>query len=116
MACGNCTTWCLVEKLPPTDSRLRPEQRCLENGEYDMFGEVAARKMQESGWSYTVLGRTQLQKLAIEWKLRCFAKEKGKDTYRIISGYWEARQKGSWDFCPDIFCYFRSNQILDRIG
>jgi oxysterol-binding protein 1 len=23
------------EKLPPTDSRLRPDQRCLENGEYD---------------------------------------------------------------------------------
>ncbi|CAL5333328.1 unnamed protein product [Camellia sinensis] len=32
----------LEEKLPPTDSRLRPEQRCLENGEYDMFREVAA--------------------------------------------------------------------------
>lgn len=24
------------EKLPPTDSRLRPDQRCLENGEYGM--------------------------------------------------------------------------------
>lgn len=23
------------EKLPPTDSRLRPDQRSLENGEYD---------------------------------------------------------------------------------
>ena len=26
----------MLEKLPPTDSRLRPDQRCLENGEYDM--------------------------------------------------------------------------------
>lgn len=26
----------LQEKLPPTDSRLRPDQRCLENGEYEM--------------------------------------------------------------------------------
>lgn len=25
----------LQEKLPPTDSRLRPDQRCLENGEYE---------------------------------------------------------------------------------
>lgn len=24
------------EKLPPTDSRLRPDQRCLENGQYEM--------------------------------------------------------------------------------
>lgn len=27
---------CLQEKLPPTDSRLRPDQRYLENGEYEM--------------------------------------------------------------------------------
>ncbi|KAJ9671145.1 hypothetical protein PVL29_027230 [Vitis rotundifolia] len=26
----------LEEKLPPTDSRLRPDQRCLENGQYEM--------------------------------------------------------------------------------
>jgi hypothetical protein len=26
---------CKQEKLPPTDSRLRPDQRCLENGEYE---------------------------------------------------------------------------------
>ena len=26
----------MQEKLPPTDSRLRPDQRCLENGEYEM--------------------------------------------------------------------------------
>lgn len=26
----------LQEKLPPTDSRLRPDQRYLENGEYEM--------------------------------------------------------------------------------
>lgn len=25
----------LKEKLPPTDSRLRPDQRHLENGEYE---------------------------------------------------------------------------------
>lgn len=26
----------MQEKLPPTDSRLRPDQRYLENGEYEM--------------------------------------------------------------------------------
>jgi hypothetical protein len=25
----------MQENLPPTDSRLRPDQRCLENGEYE---------------------------------------------------------------------------------
>ncbi|GMY12627.1 oxysterol-binding protein-related protein 1C-like isoform X1 [Fagus crenata] len=46
----------LKEKLPPTDSRLRPDQRCLENGEYEMANseklrleqrQRQARKMQE---------------------------------------------------------------------
>jgi len=31
------------EKLPPTDSRLRPDQRCLENGEYEMANEEKLR-------------------------------------------------------------------------
>ncbi|XP_058191629.1 oxysterol-binding protein-related protein 1C-like isoform X2 [Rhododendron vialii] len=92
----------LKEKLPPTDSRLRPDQRSLENGEYDMANseklrleqrQRQARKMQESGW-----------------KPKWFAKEKGSDTYHYIGGYWEAREKRSWDSCPDIFGHFPSDQ------
>ncbi|KAI3706947.1 hypothetical protein L6452_25048 [Arctium lappa] len=49
----------LKEKLPPTDSRLRPDQRHLENGEYDMANaeklrletrQRMSRKLQENGW------------------------------------------------------------------
>ncbi|TYI82824.1 hypothetical protein E1A91_D05G248900v1 [Gossypium mustelinum] len=85
----------LKEKLPPTDSRLRPDQRFLENGEYEMANseklrleqrQRQARKMQERGW-----------------KPRWFAREKNNDTYRYVGGYWEARQQGKWDSCPDIF-------------
>jgi len=37
------------------------------------------------------------------WQPRWFRKGKGKDTYEYIGGYWEAREKGRWDGCPDIF-------------
>ncbi|XP_052190349.1 oxysterol-binding protein-related protein 1C-like [Diospyros lotus] len=93
----------LKEKLPPTDSRLRPDQRCLENGLYDMANaeklrleqrQRQATKMQESGW-----------------KPRWFAKEKGSDTYHYIGGYWEAREKGTWELCPNIFGHIPSDQI-----
>ncbi|KAE8665026.1 Oxysterol-binding protein-related protein 1C [Hibiscus syriacus] len=49
----------LLENLPPTDSRLRPDQRHLENGEYEMANaeklrleqlQRQARKLQERGW------------------------------------------------------------------
>ncbi|AQK63617.1 Oxysterol-binding protein-related protein 1C [Zea mays] len=85
----------LKEKLPPTDSRLRPDQRCLEKGEYERANaeklrleqkQRQARKMQDSGW-----------------KPRWFAKDKATDTYRYLGGYWESREKSSWEGCPDIF-------------
>ncbi|XP_015058634.1 oxysterol-binding protein-related protein 1C-like isoform X1 [Solanum pennellii] len=93
----------LKDKLPPTDSRLRPDQRCLENGEYDRANseklrleerQRQARKMQERGW-----------------KPQWFAKEKGGDSYNYIGGYWEAREKGKWEACPDIFGHIPCDQM-----
>ncbi|KAI3777316.1 hypothetical protein L1987_47116 [Smallanthus sonchifolius] len=95
----------LKEKLPPTDSRLRPDQRCLENGEYEMANaeklrleqrQRQARKMQERGW-----------------KPHWFAKDKASDTFVYTGGYWEAREQAKWDSCPDIFGQFSSDQTLD---
>ncbi|KEH35651.1 oxysterol-binding protein-related protein 1C [Medicago truncatula] len=91
----------LKEKLPPTDSRLRPDQRCLENGEYEMANseklrleqrQRQARKMQEKGW-----------------KPRWFAKEEGSNSYRYVGGYWETREKGKWESSPDIFGQFSAD-------
>ncbi|KZV28832.1 Oxysterol-binding protein [Dorcoceras hygrometricum] len=95
----------LQEKLPPTDSRLRPDQRCLENGEYEMANaeklrleqrQRQARKMQERGW-----------------KPRWFARDKESNTYRYIGGYWEAKEDGDWESCPDIFGQIPADQITD---
>lgn len=97
----------LKEKLPPTDSRLRPDQRYLENGEYEMANseklrleqqQRQARKMQESGW-----------------KPRWFAKDKASGTYHYVGGYWEAREKRNWDSCPDIFGQISPDHLSDEI-
>ncbi|QHN94064.1 oxysterol-binding protein-related protein 1C isoform X2 [Arachis ipaensis] len=96
----------LKEKLPPTDSRLRPDQRYLENGEYEMANseklrleqrQRQARKMQERGW-----------------KPRWFAKDKATGTYRYLGGYWESREEGTWDSCPDIFGQIPSDHLSDE--
>ncbi|XP_030545173.1 oxysterol-binding protein-related protein 1C-like isoform X2 [Rhodamnia argentea] len=93
----------LKEKLPPTDSRLRPDQRYLENGEYEMANseklrleqrQRQARKMQERGW-----------------KPRWFVKDKATDTYKYIGGYWETREHGNWESCPDIFGQVPAEQL-----
>ncbi|KAJ6858023.1 hypothetical protein NC652_040533 [Populus alba x Populus x berolinensis] len=85
--------------------RLRPDQRCLENGEYTKANEEKlrleqrqrqARKMQERGW-----------------KPRWFVKEKGGETYSYIGGYWEAKDRGNWESCPDIFGQVPTDQNFD---
>ncbi|KAK6132380.1 hypothetical protein DH2020_033871 [Rehmannia glutinosa] len=85
----------LKDKLPPTDSRLRPDQRCLENGEYEKANAEKLRLEQRQRQARTMQERG--------WKPRWFAKDEGSDTYRYIGGYWEAREQGNWESCPDIF-------------
>ncbi|XP_058102070.1 oxysterol-binding protein-related protein 1D isoform X2 [Magnolia sinica] len=96
----------LLERLPPTDSRLRPDQRHLENGEYEMANteklrleqsQRQARKLQERGW-----------------QPRWFRKDKDDDCYRYVGGYWEAREKKKWDGIPDIFIQSDGPTCVDR--
>lgn len=84
----------LLEKLPPTDSRLRPDQRHLENGEYELANseklrleqlQRQARKLQERGW-----------------QPRWFQKDED-GCYRYGGGYWEAREVKNWEGIPNIF-------------
>ncbi|KAJ7514632.1 hypothetical protein O6H91_23G053100 [Diphasiastrum complanatum] len=95
----------LKEKLPPTDSRLRPDQRHLENGEYDLANaeklrleqkQRQARKLQEKGWVP-----------------RWFNKSMESDSFLYAGGYWEARGSGHWENCPDIFGSTLSDASVD---
>ncbi|CAN4084352.1 unnamed protein product [Withania somnifera] len=83
------------KKLPPTDSRLRPDQRFLENGEYEMADSEKLRLEQRQREASKMQERS--------WQPRWFAKPKGSNTYQYTGGYWEARQTGKWNSCPHIF-------------
>ncbi|OAE34742.1 hypothetical protein AXG93_2528s1070 [Marchantia polymorpha subsp. ruderalis] len=85
----------LKERLPPTDSRLRPDQRHLENGEYEDANSEKLRLEQKQRRA------SQLQEKG--WQPHWFRKEKGKDTFQYTGGYWEARKDSNWKDCPDIF-------------
>ncbi|KAJ0250247.1 Oxysterol-binding protein-related protein 2B [Hirschfeldia incana] len=94
----------LEEKLPPTDSRLRPDQRHLEKGEYEKANEEKqrlerrqrmSRKIQESGW-----------------RPRWFEPQGESESYKYTGGYWEARDEKRWDDCPNIFGEF-TEEIAD---
>ncbi|KAJ5710778.1 hypothetical protein N7488_004934 [Penicillium malachiteum] len=91
------------EKLPPTDSRLRPDQRALEEGDLDRAEEVKVqleegqrarrRDMEDAGQSWTPRWFTKVDDVdEVVWKLKA-----GKD------GYWEERGKGSWSNVVSVF-------------
>ncbi|XP_058758246.1 oxysterol-binding protein-related protein 1C-like isoform X2 [Vicia villosa] len=96
----------LKEKLPPTDSRLRPDQRFLENGEYEMANSEKLRLEQRQRQA----GKMQ----ASGWEPQWFAKDKSSGTYRYVGGYWEARQQRNWNSCPNIFGQIPSDHLLDQ--
>lgn len=98
-------------KLPPTDSRLRPDQRALEHNELDSAESLKAqleekqrerrRELEESGATYKPRWFTQLTGAGdvstsdggeVIWKLKT-----GKD------GYWEERTRGEWPGVIPIF-------------
>ena len=50
---------------------------------------LQSRKIQENGW-----------------KPRWFRRESEDSSFHYAGGYWEAREMGKWNECPDIFGKF----------
>ncbi|GAV87567.1 PH domain-containing protein/Oxysterol_BP domain-containing protein [Cephalotus follicularis] len=98
----------LQEKLPPTDSRLRPDQRHLENGEYEKANAEKQRLEQRQRMS------SKLQENG--WKPRWFRKESEDGPFRYAGGYWEAREQGEWNGCLNIFGEFKENSVNSTNG
>ncbi|KAH8926952.1 hypothetical protein BT69DRAFT_1347639 [Atractiella rhizophila] len=78
--------------LPPTDSRLRPDQRLFENGKVDEAEKVKTKLEAKQRKRREEHGEV----------MPSFFVKKGEDwVYR--GGYWERRKKKDWKQAPDIF-------------
>ncbi|KAF2091901.1 oxysterol binding protein 1 [Saccharata proteae CBS 121410] len=89
--------------LPPTDSRLRPDQRAAEEGDLDKAEALKARLEERQRQR-----RRVLEEHGEEWKPRWFSKmaeEGGEEVWKLKSGkegYWEERAKGEWTDVAEI--------------
>lgn len=91
--------------LPPTDSRLRPDQQALERSEVDDAEALKARLEERQRARRKVLethGQT--------WKPQFFEKISeghgdGEDVWRLKekNGYWERRERGDWNGVQEVF-------------
>ena len=93
---------CLKPWLPRTDTRLRPDQRAMENGDYDTACEEKNRVEQKQREA-----RRRREENRQSYKPQWFAKEKHPltgDVYWKFQGqYWKCRRDGKLGDTPDIF-------------
>ncbi|KAI5289894.1 hypothetical protein KEM54_002962 [Ascosphaera aggregata] len=92
----------LKPNLPPTDTRLRPDQRAMEDGEYDFAAEEKHRVEEKQR-----AARRMREAKGEEWTPKWFTKgvhEVTGDPYWVSNGeYWSCRKKCDWSRCDDIF-------------
>ncbi|KAL8898401.1 MAG: hypothetical protein Q9207_006712 [Kuettlingeria erythrocarpa] len=89
-------------KLAPSDSRLRPDQRLLEENEFEN-AEVLKGRLEEAQ-------RKRRREDGGEWKAKWFKKieglDLGEEVWRLKDGpegYWERRSRGAWAGLERVF-------------
>jgi len=96
-------------RMAPTDSRLRPDQRMVEEGRIDE-AEDAKRRLEEK----QRLRRKEMDEAGEAWQPRWFVKVReyaDEEVWRMKTseeageggGYWEQRKEGKWRNVPSIF-------------
>jgi hypothetical protein len=92
--------------LPPTDTRLRPDQRAMEEGQYD-FAATEKNRLEEKQRAR----RREREKAGLEHGARWFKQAKhpvtGEDYWQFTEDYWQVRDNAAqgqvaWDV-EDIF-------------
>ena len=90
----------LKEKLPKTDSRFRPDQIALENGQFELAASEKHRLEEKQ--------RAARKLLEGEYTPKYFSEEKdktGESIYKLNVDYWAIRKSGNWEKVgvPDLF-------------
>uniref|UniRef100_H3CKL9 Oxysterol-binding protein n=1 Tax=Tetraodon nigroviridis TaxID=99883 RepID=H3CKL9_TETNG len=105
------------EGMAPTDSRLRPDQRLMEDGRWDEANaekqrleekqRSARREREREAASHRTSGQTEEgvshDNYQARWFERCEDRVSGEQVHVYKGGYWEMKDRGSWEGCPNIF-------------
>jgi len=93
---NDCPDW-LKPYLPPTDTRLRPDQRALELGDIDFAASEKARLEDKQR-----AARKVLEEKGQTWSPVFFKKNEAGD-WVTNNKYWKHRAQRQWPDSPDLF-------------
>lgn len=92
----------LKEHLPPTDTRLRPDQRAMEEGEYDLAASEKHR-VEEKQRAKRRERETNGEEYQPKWFTRAQCPITGEEYWAHNGNYWKCRESHDWSGCEDIF-------------
>ena len=85
--------------VAPTDSRLRPDIRLMEDGNFDEADQKKVYLEEKQ--------RTKLKQFPQEpdpiWFEKCIDPYTKEETYKYKHDYWGCKAKQDWSKCPDLF-------------
>ncbi|KAI2737682.1 hypothetical protein DTO013E5_5890 [Penicillium roqueforti] len=92
----------LKEWLPPTDTRRRPDQRAMEDGEYDLAADEKHR-VEEKQRARRRERDTNGEVYEPQWFIRDKCPVTGEEFWAHNGKYWESRDAHDWSRSEDIF-------------
>ncbi|XP_060105819.1 oxysterol-binding protein 2 isoform X4 [Heteronotia binoei] len=102
----------MEDGMAPTDSRLRPDQRLMENGKWDEANtekqrleekQRAVRRQREAAAVVALEEGKDYEGYIPLWFERKVDPATGELICVYKGGYWEAKEKQDWSMCPNIF-------------
>ncbi|KAF4591712.1 oxysterol-binding protein [Ophiocordyceps camponoti-floridani] len=92
-------------RLPPTDSRLRPDQRLAEQGRLDE-AEESKQRLEEAQRARRRDAESRGEAYRPRWFYRAEGGPEGEEVWKLKTGkegYWEERERGQWTGVGAIF-------------
>ena len=92
--------------LPPTDTRLRPDQRAMEDGEYD-FAATEKNRVEEKQRAKRREREAEGEEFVPHWFTKAKCQITGEEYWVSNGQYWKMRDRvakgGKWENMEDIF-------------
>ncbi|KAJ5481012.1 hypothetical protein N7539_006906 [Penicillium diatomitis] len=92
----------LKEYLPPTDTRLRPDQRAMEDGEYDLAA-TEKHRVEEKQRAKRREREAKGEVYEPQWFVRDRCPITGEEFWSHNGKYWTSREAHDWSRSEDIF-------------
>ncbi|XP_054259945.1 oxysterol-binding protein 1-like [Macrosteles quadrilineatus] len=102
----------MEEGIAPTDSRLRPDQRLMEEGRWQEANLIKheleekqrmVRRQRENNAEQAASDGSPYSPYEPLWFKKEMEPATGNLAHIYKGGYWEAKEKQDWSMCPDIF-------------